>query len=65
MEITQLYKILTLKPPAPIIFVFFYIIYCHITHQLLDMLKIKRDTNQQDLQIVDLQFDKYQYFSLT
>ena len=36
---------LTLYPPAPIVFGFFY---RHITYQLLNMLKLKCDVNEQD-----------------
>ena len=42
---------LTLKPPAQIIFVFYI-----FDLQLLNILKIKRDINQQDLKIIDLNF---------
>ena len=37
---------------------FFSLFYYHIMYQLLNMLKIKRDTNQQDSKIVDLYFVK-------
>ena len=36
--------------------VFFFIFSQHLTYQLLNLLKIKRDINQQDLKFVDLHF---------
>ena len=52
-----LYTVFQHKPPVPIIFVF-NIFYKNIAYPLLNMVKIKRDTNQQDLKIVDLHFVK-------
>ena len=43
-------------------FTFFY---KHITYQLLNLLKIKRDINQQDLKLADLHFVKSEQFSVT
>ena len=34
----------------------FYILYQHITYQLLNLLKKKSDINQQDLKYIDLYF---------
>ena len=44
-----------------------YIRFLHflLEHQILNMLKIKRDINQQDLKIVDLHFVESEEFSLT
>ena len=42
-------------PPAPNIFDF-HIFYLHITHQLLNVLKTKRDINQRYMKKVDLHF---------
>ena len=39
-------------------FLFIFILYKHIKYLLLNILKTKRDTNQQDLKIVDLYFVK-------
>ena len=41
-----------------IIFVFFFQFVLLITHQLLNMLNIKSDTNQHNFKIVDLHFAK-------
>ena len=51
-------KRLTLKHRVQIIFRFFNIFSQYIACQLLNMMKIKRDTNQQDLKIEDLHFVK-------
>ena len=53
---------LTAGPDYILFFIFFYE---HITYQLLNMLKTKRDTNQQDLKTVSFYFVKSEKFSLT
>ena len=48
--------------PVPIRF-FFHILLEHFKyHQLLNMLRIKRDINQEDFKIIDLHFVKSEYF---
>ena len=44
---------------------FIYILYCHFKSQILNMVKAKRDINQQNWKIVDLHFIKSELFSLT
>ena len=47
---------------GPDYYIFFYFPSRYIEHQLLNMIKIKRDINRQDLQIVHLHFVKSEEF---